>query len=257
MPPIKRYACNQCDFELPSGWGGYTYAVDNQGHRVVCPHPGEFGAVSKVTGLNYTEADAAGRVGFAQYCACLGCLKQFDLDLKRDAVICPACHGYQVRSLRQLIGQSCPNCKTGLIEEGSVVHWKLDPDWEQLPVPQIVKDLTEFANRSRVPSSLQSTSHAVAERFDEPLLLFWYVALRLLDWWEGDYFSRDQDQKESAELRGKLHDTLQVVLPATPALDELVVLRDGWWWFAEDVGPDVRRGIKNYIRKNRIHVMWS
>src|SRR5262249_46109340 len=145
MPPINRYACNECDFELPSGWGGYTYAVDNLGRRVVCPHPSEIHTIREVTGLNYTEAREAGRVGFAQHCVCLDCLKQFNLDLERDAAVCPECASPRVRSLRDLIGQMCPRCKVGRIEEGSVVRWKLDPDWEQLPVPQVVKDLTEFA----------------------------------------------------------------------------------------------------------------
>ena len=42
MPEIKRYTCNRCNFELPAGWGGYTYAVDGRGRREVCGHPSEF-----------------------------------------------------------------------------------------------------------------------------------------------------------------------------------------------------------------------
>ncbi len=64
MPPIHRYACNECNFELPAGWGGYTYAVNDLGQRVVCPHPLEFAIIQRTTGLNYTEATQTGRVGY-------------------------------------------------------------------------------------------------------------------------------------------------------------------------------------------------
>src|SRR5689334_6641937 len=99
MPIISRHSCNKCDFEMPSGWGGYTYAVDDLGQRVVCPHPGEANTIKRVTGLSYAEAHDAGRTGSAKHCVCLSCLKQFDLDLNRDAIVCPACASPEVRSL--------------------------------------------------------------------------------------------------------------------------------------------------------------
>ncbi|MDY3558880.1 hypothetical protein R5W23_006056 [Gemmata sp. JC673] len=256
MPPISSYACNECDFELPSGWGGYTYAVDNSGQRVVCPHPGEFHTVYQVTGLNYTDAQNAGRVGFAQHCVCLDCLRQFDLDLERDAVLCLECSSRQVRSLRESVGQKCPRCKVGLIEEGSVIRWKLDPDWEQLPVPQVVDDLMKFVEHRRVPGSLERAAE-VANSFGEGN--FFVVALRLLRWWEGDYFSQDQEQKDSAEMQPQWTWCMALpdVLKSTPAIAELVVIRGGRCWFAESVSPEARRGIKNYLRKHRKHVVWS
>ena len=88
--------------------------MDNLGKRVVCPHPAEVHTINKVTGLNYSEARDAGRVGFAQHCICLECLKQLDLDLERDAVVCPGCSSPNVRSLRALIGQKCPRCGSAL-----------------------------------------------------------------------------------------------------------------------------------------------
>lgn len=256
MPVISRYSCNECDFELPSGWGGYTYAVDNLGQRVVCPHPGEFHTIHEVTGLGYTEARDAGRVGFAQHCICTECLMQFDLDLERDALACPECSSPQVRSLRELIGKECPRCKVGLIEEGPLVRWKLDPDWERLPVPQVVKDLTEFAEQRRVPPALQQAAE-IANSFGEHN--FFTVAVRLLGWWEGDYFSKDQEQKDSAEMQRQWTwcKALPAILEATPALAELVVIRSGRCWFAKEVLLDVRRGIKNYLRKHRTHVVMS
>src|SRR5262249_55735689 len=161
---------------------------------------------------------------------CLDCLKQFDLDLERDARACPACSSPQVRSLRELIAQKCPCCKVGLIEEGSLVRWKLDPDWERLPVPQVVKDLTEFAEQRRLPASLQQAAE-IANSFGEHNFIT--VAIRLLNWWEGDYFSKHQEQKDSAEMRPQWTwcKALPAVLEATPALTELVVIRGGRCWF--------------------------
>jgi hypothetical protein len=256
MPVISLYSCNKCDFQFPEGWGGYTYAVDRRGCRVVCPHPSEGHAIEEVTGLSYAEACEAGLVGHAQHCVCLDCLKQFDLDLERDASACPDCSSARVRSLRASVGKPCPRCKIGLIEQGSLIRWTLDPDWEQLPVPQVVKDLTEFAEQHRVPASLQQAAK-IANSFGGGN--FGAVARLLLRWWEGDYISTDQEQQDSIETCSEWTwcKALSAILEATPALAELVVIRGQRCWFAEGVSPDVRRGIKNYLRKYRTHVVWT
>jgi hypothetical protein len=138
---------------MPTGWAGYTYAVDDKGKRVACPHSGEGRAVQQITGMSYTEAVAAGRTGYANDCVCLPCLKQFDLDVERDARLCPQCAPTEVRTLRRLVGQACPKCKKGVIEEGSPIRWKLDADWETLPVPQIVKDLALVGEDEKIRTS--------------------------------------------------------------------------------------------------------
>jgi hypothetical protein len=252
VPIISRYACNECDFELPTGWGGYTYAVDDVGKRIVCPHPAEFRSIQEVTGLGYSEARDAGRTGFAQHCVCLDCVSQFDLDLERDAAVCSKCSSPKIKSLRELVGKPCPRCKVGLIEEGSPIRWKLDPDWEKLPVPQIVKDLADFHETRIVPASLQPASDA-ANAFSAHN--FFIVASRLLGWWEGEYFSKEKDQKDSAEMQPQWTwcKALPAVLKEVPSLAELVVIRDRRCWFAETVTTDVRRGIKNYLRKHLKH----
>lgn len=256
MPPIQRYGCNECDFEMPSGWGGYTYAVDDDGKRHVCPHPAEFSEVFRVTGLEYSDADAAGRVGHAQHCVCRNCVEQFDLDLQRDRLVCPKCSSPQICSLRDLVGKPCPRCRVGLIEEGSIVRWKLDADWEQLPVPQVVKDLLQYELDRKGPDSLLPAIE-VANRFSSHN--FFVVCCTLLGWWEGSYFSRDQDQKESAEMRRQWTwcQALPQVLAVLPALAELIVIRKGRCRFADGVTPEMRRGMKNYIRKHRVHAVWS
>lgn len=115
MPLISRFKCNRCDFAFPSGWGGYTYAIDGEGRRVVCGHPGESQAVSRVTGLSWVDAEAAGRVGRAWYCACFDCCAQFDLDLDRDIKQCPQCRSLRVKSAYGAIALPCPKCRLGQI----------------------------------------------------------------------------------------------------------------------------------------------
>ena len=144
MPLIERFACNECDLQLPTGWGGHTYAVDDLGRRVVCPHPAEFDTVHRVTGMGYSEADAAGRTGFASDCICRQCLIQTELDLKRDRRTCPSCGSGDVRSVHELIGKPCPRCEVGIVEAGSPIRWPLDPDWDLLPVPAVVKDMVRY-----------------------------------------------------------------------------------------------------------------
>lgn len=115
MPSIDKFGCNKCDFAFPSGWGSYTYATDGEGKRIVCGHPGEERAVLKVTGLSWADAQAAGRVGLASYCACFDCCFQFDLDLDRDIKKCPKCGSLQVKSAYGAIALQCPKCNAGKI----------------------------------------------------------------------------------------------------------------------------------------------
>jgi len=52
MPKINHYRCNQCEFSLPSGWGGCMYVEDDGGRRIICPHPIEWLRVAEVLGEN-------------------------------------------------------------------------------------------------------------------------------------------------------------------------------------------------------------
>jgi len=42
MPPIYRFECNNCEFAFPSGWGSCQYVIDDDGNRIICPHPSEY-----------------------------------------------------------------------------------------------------------------------------------------------------------------------------------------------------------------------
>jgi hypothetical protein len=186
-------------------------------------------------------------------CPKYSALAQFQLDLGRDPRTCPKCTSAEVRSVRELIDKPCPRCRVGIIVAGSPVRWKLDEDWEQLPVPQIVKDMVQYANDRVVPDSLR-TAHGAASRLGEHN--FFVVVVRLLNWWEG---SKDRGQRESEEMRPKWTwcKVLPAVLETTPMLGALLSIYDGRCWFASQVSPDVRRGIMNYVRKYREHVVWT
>ena len=134
MPPINDYKCNKCGYSLPSGWGGYMYIIDNSGKRIVCPHPEEMWTVFKVLEENDSMEVIEARTGFNSYCVCLICLRQFELDIGddekaeswryfyratigRDERKCPYCKSPSVKTVFELIGEPCPKCKEGMIEE--------------------------------------------------------------------------------------------------------------------------------------------
>lgn len=259
MPPIEHYGCTKCEFALPIGWGGYTYAVDDNGQRHVCPHPLEFGTISQVTGLSYSDAQTAGRVGYMSHCVCIQCLTQLDLDTDRDPMLCDKCGSDHVQTAIHLIGNPCPLCQVGSIEKSSPVRWKLDPDWQSLPVPQIVKDWVLFDKTRDVPPSLTAAFDA-AERYDEGN--FYTVTCRILGWWEGNYFASteaEMDQQDAEEMnpRWTWCKALAEILASSPSLADLIVIRRGSCTFNPSVTAEVRRGIKNYLRKHREHIVWS
>ena len=235
------------------------YAVDAHGKRHVCPHPSEFETVFRVTGLSYSDADAAGRIGYTEHCVCLACLAQIDLDTKRDELTCDKCSSTDVIAANDMVGKACPNCSNGTIERSSPIRWKLDEDWETLPVPGIVKDLVVFHNTREVPDSLMA-AQTTADKHGEHN--FFTVACRLLEWWEGDYFGDTEEemaQQDSAEMnpRWTWCKALPDVLRCTPQLRSLVSIGKKSCSFPASVSANERRGIKNYLRKHMEHSVWS
>lgn len=93
------------------------YVVDGNGNRKACPHPGELYTVRKVLGANASTELIKERTGFNSHCICLDCIEQFNLDLNRDSINCPVCQSEHVKSLRDMIGQTCPECREGAIQE--------------------------------------------------------------------------------------------------------------------------------------------
>ncbi len=256
MPPIERYGCDKCEFALPTGSGRYTYAVDDSGQRIVCPHPGEMRTLRKVTGLSYGEARAAGRLGYADFCVCLNCLAQCDLDLDRDPRQCAKCGSTDVRTANEMIGRECPQCHSGTIERSSPIRWKLDDNWESMPVPSIVKDLVEFHNTRDVPTSLSAAAET-ANRFEK--YDFFVLASRLLDWWEGDYGADDTEPKDTKKMDPEWTwcKVLPSVLEISPELARIVQIRGKACCFTDQVTSEERCGMKNYVRKHREHMLYT
>jgi len=117
MPEINHYRCNQCELSLPSGWGGCMYVEDDDGRRIICPHPGERSTVAEALGKDAPRELVEARTGFNSHCVCLDCLGQFKLDIKKDDRRCPHCNSRKVKTVRELVGEPCPKCKEGVIEE--------------------------------------------------------------------------------------------------------------------------------------------
>jgi len=128
MPGIFEFRCDHCGFELPTGWGGYMYVVNDQGERIVCPHPCEDLTVREVLGPNASRQLTRQRTGFNSYCVCLDCLHQCELDLgnegclffffvrqPRDLWSCPHCRSRKIRTVDELTGEPCPECQVGTI----------------------------------------------------------------------------------------------------------------------------------------------
>lgn len=111
------------------------YVEDDGGRRIVCPHPGEGRTVAEVLGDNATRELIEARIGFNSDCICLDCLEQFGLDIgddeqsksswrysygatrRKDQRRCPHCNSHDVKTVFELIGNPCPKCKKGVIEE--------------------------------------------------------------------------------------------------------------------------------------------
>jgi hypothetical protein len=121
------------------------YVVNDEGERVICPHPCESITVERVLGKGLSRRVLDSRTGFESHCVCVDCLHQFEADLghlpellegagrlKRwhllswggvredhDERVCPRCGSATVRTARELVDQPCPSCKQGTFVEQS------------------------------------------------------------------------------------------------------------------------------------------
>jgi len=138
MPKINEYKCNKCGFSLERGWGYRFYVEDGEGKRIDCHHPVERFTVEEVLGKHLWLELIRERTGFNSFCVCLDCLHQFKADLgedgwspyepylwenlprkeeEKDKRECPECKSKNVKTERKMVGETCPKCKEGTIEE--------------------------------------------------------------------------------------------------------------------------------------------
>jgi hypothetical protein len=132
MPPISRFKCDKCDFEFPTGWGGFMYVENDKGERIPCTHPIEGYTIAQVLGRNAPPELVRSRTGFNSFCICLDCQYKFAADLNDDKANpwrsgfptreknereCPQCRSKNVKSVYELLGKTCPVCRKGKIVE--------------------------------------------------------------------------------------------------------------------------------------------
>jgi hypothetical protein len=117
MPLISTIKCDRCDLALPTGSGGYVYALNTAGERIVCPHPIEWDTAKRVTGLDWHAARSKGLIGHVSYCLCFACTHQFELDVNRDVKQCPHCKSLNVCTANASLGAQCPRCHEGSMVE--------------------------------------------------------------------------------------------------------------------------------------------
>lgn len=133
MPHLYKYKCNQCDFEFPNNTSSYMYVIDQEGNKAPAKLPVEAGNIAEMLGL--PEEEVFGhilnddenapdpkkileeRTGTNYHCICLDCQHQFDLDVKKEKRICPTCQSENIKTQKEMVGEPCPKCKTGLIEK--------------------------------------------------------------------------------------------------------------------------------------------
>ena len=110
--------------------------------RVECPHPSESDYAMKILGQTFRN-EYESRTGFNSYVVCLDCLHQFEADLRdekvnewrfwygkpsfreafrgkpamKDERRCLKCGSKNVKTAFEMIGEKCPKCKKGTIEE--------------------------------------------------------------------------------------------------------------------------------------------
>ena len=142
MPDINKYKCSKCKFKLPEGWGYDFYVENDKGERIRCGHPSERMHVTEVLGERASIPEVVReRTGFNSHCICLDCLHQFRADLGiikkdywspyelyleqhlprpkqgKDKRECPECKSKNVKMELEMVGEPCPQCKEGVIEE--------------------------------------------------------------------------------------------------------------------------------------------
>ena len=142
MPSINEYRCNKCKFKMPKGWGYDFYVENDKGERIHCGHPSERMHVHEVLGERASIPEVVReRTGFNSHCICLDCLHQFRADLgsikkyywspyeqylenhlprpkqAKDKRECPECKSKNVKMELEMVGEPCPQCKEGVIEE--------------------------------------------------------------------------------------------------------------------------------------------
>lgn len=110
------YICNNCELNLNDHKADRMYAVNDEGKRIMCFHPGEMRRAYAILG-DVTDEEFKTRTGVMYPYVCLDCAHEFQMDLERDLKECTNCHSKNFEMVPKMGGKQCPRCKTGIIEE--------------------------------------------------------------------------------------------------------------------------------------------
>ncbi len=120
MPPLVFTKCNKCGFFIHGPFAGIMYHLDEQGNRVLMPHPSDNWAEFSD---DQKKEPSQRRMGYQYHSVCLDCLEQFMLDLEQDKRLCPSCAEGRVMTKNELAGKTCPKCEEGTIEQEESEIW--------------------------------------------------------------------------------------------------------------------------------------
>ena len=116
---------------------------NDKGERMQIPHPAEMGVFFEPSKISIFGDIKFGKLrkginettGFNSDCLCLNCLRRLKLDMgdaedakepwryfygavkRKDERKCLHCNSRNVKTVFELIGEPCPKCKKGIIEE--------------------------------------------------------------------------------------------------------------------------------------------
>jgi hypothetical protein len=112
---IIEIRCSVCGVLYDRGMGGVQYVTNDQGERVICPHPIESFIIDGILGKHPSRYLMKQRTGMLRRWLCLSCLATCRLDFDRDDHRCAHCGSPDGKPVVDMLGKPCRTCRTGII----------------------------------------------------------------------------------------------------------------------------------------------
>ena len=126
MALIRSIHCNRCGFRLLWGTGATAYVraepgrlrrlLGLPGKKIMIKEPAVAGKSKNLNGIEFWERLASGNTVYFCGFLCRNCLKVSQMNVNEDPT-CRKCGGTDVTSVFEMIGQPCPKCGKGVIEQ--------------------------------------------------------------------------------------------------------------------------------------------
>ena len=128
MAFLKSIKCSECKFSLL--WGSEALYIRKEpgpirklfgmkGKKVVLKEPPVGDLSSETGGKSIPDLIEEGKIGHYAAYICMSCISVFELD-SETSKLCNKCRSSEIKSIHDMIGQKCPKCKSGVIEESIV-----------------------------------------------------------------------------------------------------------------------------------------